>query len=155
MIPGTIVTGEDWAVENYELKPELVERIKRTNPFYNKNDEYTNYALRGVAVNDLNIRLGKLLNGFVLKFVVDVEGDRIAIYKNQSTNIHTIDNTYYCCKNPPDNANKDVYCFDFSDLANGNILYNRSDNISFDLFKRAMRNNWVTFDTIGTYYKIR
>ena len=36
----------------------------------------------------------------------------------------------------------------------GKILYNKKEDISFDLFRNAMRNNWVTFDDIGTYYKI-
>lgn len=154
MKPDTLIVGDVWAVENYQLKPELVAKIQKANPFYRQNDEYTNYALKGIAINDLNVRLGKLTNGYTLKFIVNIENDRIGIYKN-STPIADDDRRYFCKKNPPENANKDIFCFSFDDLADGKILYNKTDNASFDLFKRAMRNNWVVFDDIGTYYKIR
>ena len=133
----------------------MVEKIQKSNPFYKVNDEYTNYALHGIAINDLNARLGKLENGFTLKFIVSVDNTRIGIYRNTGSTILQDDRRYFCQKNPPENANKDVYCFDFNDLANGRILYNKADNASFDLFKRAMRNNWVVFDDVGTYNMIK
>lgn len=152
MIPGTIISGDSWAIENYKLLPELVAKIQKENPFYKENDEYTNYALNGIAINDLNIRLGKLENNYLLKFVVSIDGQKIGIYRNNNKEIS--DTKYHCAKNPPKNINRDVYCFDFNDLASGKILYNKREDISFDLFRNAMRNNWVTFDDIGTYYKI-
>lgn len=155
MVPGSLLYGEEWAVENYKLLPELVEKIQKSNPFYKVDDEYTNYALHGIAINDLNARLGKLENGFTLKFIVSLDNTRIGIYRNTGSTILQDDRRYFCQKNPPENANKDVYCFDFNDLANGRILYNKADNASFDLFKRAMRNNWVVFDDVGTYNMIK
>lgn len=155
MLPGTLLTGDDWAVENYQMCPELIEKIQKENPFYRTNDEYTNYALKGIAINDLNVKLGKLENNFILRFIINVEGERIGIYRNTNANALNEKKKYYCCKNPPNNANKDVYCFSFNDLANGNVLYSKEESVNFDLFKRAMRNDWVYFDDIGTYYKIR
>lgn len=154
MIPGAFMFGDVWAVENYRLCPELVEQIKRENPFYQRDDEYTNYALKGIAINDQNIRLGKRTNGFVLKFVITVEGQQIGIYKNSNQDFNQQDR-YYCGKEVPSNINREVFCFDFEDLSGNKILYNKKDNVSFELFKIAMRNNWVIFDDLGTYYKIR
>lgn len=154
MVPGAFLLGDKWAVENYRLHPKLVEKIKKDNPFYQQDDEYTNYALKGIAINDQNIRLGKRTNGFVLKFVIDIEGQRIGIYRNNNQEFNQQDR-YYCGKDVPANINRDVFCFDFEDLSGNKILYNKKDNVSFELFKIAMRNNWVIFDDLGTYYKIR
>ena len=154
MVPGAFLIGDTWAVENYRLNPKLVEKIKKDNPFYQQDDEYTNYALKGIAINDQNIRLGKRTNGFVLKFVIDIEGQRIGIYRNNNQEFNQQDR-YYCGKDVPANINRDVFCFDFEDLSGSKILYNKKDNVSFELFKIAMRNNWVIFDDLGTYYKIR
>lgn len=155
MNPGSLLSGDEWAVENYQLLPQLVEKIQKRNPFYRQNDEFTKYALHGIAINDLNARLGKLENGFTLKYIVSVDKTRIGIYRNTGKSIWEDDRRFYCCKNPPENANKDVYCFDFSDLTGGRILYNKKDCASFDLFKNAMRSNWVVFDDVGTYNMIK
>ena len=89
-----------------------------------------------------------------MKFVIDIEGQRIGIYRNNNQEFNQQDR-YYCGKDVPENINRDVFCFDFEDLSGNKILYNKKDNVSFELFKIAMRNNWVIFDDLGTYYKIR
>lgn len=154
LFPGAFIIGENYVIENYELCDELVEQIKKKNPEFNKNDAYTNYALNGIAVNDLNIRIGKLQNGFLLKYVVKFGENQIGIFKNVANDDFNAETRYYCGVINYENLNRNVYCFDFNDLTTGSILYSKRDEVEFVSLKCALRRNQVIFDNVGTYYKI-
>lgn len=154
LFPGAFVIGENYVIENYELCDKLVEQIKEKNPEFNKNDAYTNYALKGIAVNDINIRIGKLQNGFLLKYVIKFGENQIGIFKNASNDDFNAETRYFCGVINYENLNRNVYCFDFNDLTSGSILYSKSDEVEFVSLKCALRRNQVIFDNVGTYYKI-
>ena len=55
-----VLVGDQFAVEWGVLHPVLKRWLLEKNPFYQFDEDYSEYALEGCAVNDKNIRLGKL-----------------------------------------------------------------------------------------------
>ena len=153
LYPGSFVVGDNYVIENYLLSDELVEQLKQTNPDLQKDVGYTDYALKGIAINDRNIPLGKIKNGMVLKYVVQFDTAQVGIYKDLNANFNS-NARYYAGKIKYDNLNRNVYCFNFNDLSNGSILYSRTDNNEFMNIAVAMRRNQIIYDDIGTYYKL-
>lgn len=153
LYPGSFVVGDNYVIENYVLSDELVKQLKETNPDLQKDIGYTDYALKGIAINDVNIPLGKIKNGMALKYVVQFDTVQIGIYKDPNADFNALVR-YYAAKINYDNLNRNVYCFNFNDLSNGSILYSRTDNIEFLNIKVAMRRNQILYDDIGTYYKL-
>lgn len=151
MIPGCFIVGEDYVYEAAVMCDELYNKILERNPLYIRNSEYRDYALGGVAVNDKNIKIGKLRNDFSLHLVIDFGDQIVGVYKNEDS---TADIRYFCGDIKYDNVNRDIYCFDFADLMDGSTLYNKNDAFKFEMLRAAMRKNKVEYKDIATYYKI-
>ena len=57
--PGSYVVGPDYVIDCFKVGPELAEQIRRNNPMFIADEEYTRYAFGGESINDANIRLHK------------------------------------------------------------------------------------------------
>ena len=68
-----IYVGDEFAIEWGVLHPELRKMLLEKNPLYKFDEDYSQYALEGVAINDRNIKLGTLPSNFYLQFVLRVD----------------------------------------------------------------------------------
>ena len=152
---GTIYApkGENYVVEWYKMTPELYEYLKAKDPFFKDGDDYTEFALKGVAINDKNVYLvDKQPSSFILKLGVMINGKMIGIYVNTS-----YERDYYIWVGKIDtiSSRKRVFCFDFEDIQNGTILMTREDRFLFSGFKNAFRSYSMAFQDIECYYYSR
>lgn len=150
---GEILVGDYYAIEWVTLSPELKEHLLEVNPFYKFDEEYSEYAIEGMAINDKHIKLNTLPKGFVLQFVLRYEGKEIGVYKN--TNYLDEEGDRFFISEIKDFAkSKTVYCFDFEDIVGNSQLLAYSDRLKFANLKKALQRNKVAFDSIPIYYLI-
>jgi hypothetical protein len=147
---GTIVTGDVWAVECYEICEELKAAILARNPLYKFSDEYTQYAFGGQAINDINIRINpKQPDGFKLRFVFRMENKYIGVF--QAT-IFNHDTMFWVSQIEYTGDRRKIYCFDFAQLADHSVLLSSGDKIDFSFLKQAIRLRAVEFQNLECSY---
>lgn len=152
--PGTIQTGDVWVIENYRLSEELYQKILKTDPLFKIDDAYREYALNGESVNDKNININQTLpNNFKLWNVLAYNDKYIGIYRTKQIidpnalrfHIRYINKDTFT-------SQRDVYCFDLSDVYNQQVMMDRTTKWGFDSLKGAMRNGLVSYYDTSTFY---
>lgn len=155
LIAKGVVSKNTLAVQYHRLNPLLVEKIKEKNPLFNEADDdaYLRYALMGEAVNDSNVKLmPKLPPNFSLSLVIYKEGKYLGIFENND--ILDFDLRYYVGYCDKVSARRAVFSFDFGDLIDETILFDRSEKAKFSRFKSAIRKKAVAFATLECNYFI-
>ena len=138
-----------WAVLNPELKKKLIAE----NPLYQFDEEYSNYALEGQAINDANIKLATLPEYFHIRYAFKVNNRFLAVFKANFLDINR--NFSYFVKEYPDLSKKRiVFCYDFKELVDKAIIMSPEDRFNLSSFKDAIRKNNVAYEDINVYYLI-
>ena len=153
--PGTIVKGDQWAVECGVLSDELRELILKRNPLYKFDDGYKKYAFFGQAINDSNIQLeDKCPDNFKLRHVIRIEGKYLYIYsKVKDTGKVQWDFTMWACvRDTYEGENRAVFCFDFKELVANTILMSPEEKARFEYFRMCERFRRIRFETIEASY---
>lgn len=149
---GVLLTGDNWAIWIYDLKPELREWILKRNPLYEFDDTYTRYGFEGVAVNDEKIRLGELPKNYSLNFVFRINNKYLGIFRNQY--YEDKEDRFYIEELERFSSSRVAYCFDFNELLSQCALISQEDKYKFLALKTALRKGLVTFNNIECYYLI-
>lgn len=149
---GAFYVGDVYVIEWAQLNPLLKEKLLRENPLYKFDEEYNEYALEGVAVNDRNIKLGNLPQNYYLQFVVRMEGKSIGIFRNNYADDH--EDRYFCQFLDSVGVSRVVYCFDFDSMVERSVLMSWEDRACFERFKDAMRRRLVSFQDVNVYYYV-
>lgn len=150
------VSGDKFVVWRKTLTAELFEIIKEKNPGYSLqgNSTYTDYALNGQNVNDQNLRIRpKLPPDYRLRYIFQFEETTIGVYQNNDYNDR--DNIFYCREIQSYSKNRDVYCFDFSDLSFNGVLFSSTERMLMAHLRSGIRNQAIEFSDIGIAYKIQ
>ena len=149
---GVILTGDQWIVECYELKQELKDYILSVNPLYEFDESYKSYAFDGMAVNDMNIKLGRFPPNYHLRFIFRINNMYIGIFQND----YYIDkeDRYFCKEITGFSEDRNVYAFSFEDLIHRSILVSLDERRKLEAFKTAFRKRQVTFSNVNVYYLI-
>lgn len=137
-----------WAV----LSDQLRQKILEVNPFYQFDEDYSNYAVDGQAVNDKNIKLGKLPINFYLAFVIKMSGKYIGIFQNNY--MDNLEDRYFCKFLDEVSARRTIYCFEFEEMLERSILVSLDERMKLQRFKEALRKRMVSFEDINVYYYI-
>lgn len=145
-----IYIGDEFAIEWGVLHPRLKEWILERNPFYKFDEEYNEYALEGMAVNDRNIKLAKLPKNFYLSFVFRVQGKYIGIFQNNY--VEDLEDRYFCRFLDTLSASRSAYCFDLGEMVDRTILVALDERMKLQRFKEAFRKRLVSFEDINVYY---
>ena len=135
-----------WAVLSDELRNKILEE----NQFYKFDEEYSNYAVDGCAVNDKNIRVGKQPKNFYLSFVLKMNGKFIGVFQNNY--MESLEDRYFCKFLDEVSARRTIYCFDFTEMVERSILVSMDERMKLKRYKEAMRKRLVTFEDINVYY---
>lgn len=150
---GEFLVGQNYVVEWYALKPELIAKILAEDPLYEFDEEYKQYALNGQPVNDSNIKvITTQPNNYQLRFVFRIEGKYIGIFQNNFWD-ETSD-IFYCRFMDVDEISRRrvAYVFDFGELVQGSELFSREESSRLNRFKVAMRRRLIAFQSIDCYY---
>ena len=145
-----IYVGDEYAVEWGSLHPLLKESLLEANPFYKFDEEYNEYALEGMAVNDRNIKLATLPPNFYLAFVIKVQGKMVGIFQNNY--LEDLEDKFFCKFLDEVSARRTIYCFEFEEMLDRSILVSIDERMKLQRFKTAMRKRLVSFEDINVYY---
>ena len=150
--PDTIIVGDEYVVQCAILGEELKKKILEENPLYQFDESYKMYAFDGLAVNDMNIRLGSFPLNYQLKFVVRVNNINIGIFKNN----YLIDreDRYYCKEVKAFSMDRKIFAFDFTDVINKCVLVGMEERRRLENFRNAFRKRQVVFSNVNVYYLI-
>ena len=147
-----VLIGDQFAIEWGVLHPVLKKWLLEKNPFYQFDEDYSEYALEGCAVNDKNIQLGKLPLNFYLAFVIKINGKNIGIFQNNY--LEYLETAFFCKFVDEVSAKRTIYCFDFGEMVERSILVSLDERGKLQRFKEAMRKRLVTFEDINVYYYV-
>ena len=135
-----------WAI----LSKELREKILEENPFYKFDEEYNQYAVEGMAVNDKNIKLGTLPKNFYLSFVIKMNGKYVGIFQNNY--VDDLEDKFFCKFLDEVSARRTIYCFEFEEMIQRSILVSMDERYKLQRFKESMRKRSVSFEDVNVYY---
>ena len=142
--------GDSFVIHWAILTPELKAKILEENPFYKFDEEYSNYAVDGQAVNDSNIKLGTLPRNFYLSFVIKINRKYVGIFQNNY--IDDMEDKFFCKFLDEVSARRTIYCFEFEEMLERSILVSIDERMKLQRFKEAMRKRLVSFADINVYY---
>ena len=142
--------GDSFVIHWAILTPELKAKILEENPFYKFDEEYSNYAVDGQAVNDSNIKLGTLPRNFYLSFVIKINRKYVGIFQNNY--IDDMEDKFFCKFLDEVSARRTIYCFEFEEMVERSILVSIDERMKLQRFKEAMRKRLVSFEDINVYY---
>ncbi len=149
---GETYVGDQFVIHWGVLHPELKKMLLEKNPLYKFDEEYGQYALEGMAINDKNIRLGNLPQNYQLQFVLRSNNKNIGIFKNNY--IEDLCDRYFCQFLDDVSAKRTIYCFEFQDMIDRSILLSIDEREKLQRFKEAIRKRSVVFKDINVYYFI-
>lgn len=145
-----IYIGDTYAIEWGVLHPLLKKKLLEINPFYQFDEDYSEYALEGCAINDRNIKLATLPKNFFLSFVLKMSGKFIGIFQNNY--VDDLEDKYFCKFLDQVSARRCIYCLEFEEMIERSILMDREEREKLQRFKNAMRKRSVSFEDINVYY---
>ena len=148
---GTFYVGDVFVIHFAELSEGLREKLLRDNPLYKFDEEYTEYALYGVPINDKNIRLGHFPKNYYLQFIFRCHGHYIGLYRNSK---YEDFDKYFVRETSEFSQNREVYVFEFSELVEKSIVLSMDERIKLQKFKEAFRKRAIVFEDINCYYFI-
>lgn len=149
---GKVWTNDLIAVEWVELTPELRAKLLRENPLYVFDEEYSNYALEGEAINDKHIKLSTLPQNFSLRFIFKAQNKFIGVFRNNS---FSEDEDKFFCKFIKDYSRyRTIYCYEFEELIEKAVVMSLDERQRLVRFKEAFRERKVAFEDINVYYFI-
>ena len=149
---GAILVGDKYVVECYQLKEELKEHILQNNPLYEFDDSYKAYAFDGLAVNDMNIKIGTMPLNYSLKFIIRINNINIGIFKNDFWQDKC--DRYYCKEIRGFSNERSIFAFDFNDLVDRCVLVSLDERRRLENFKNSFRKREVVFSNINIYYLV-
>ena len=149
---GEILVGPYYAIEWVVISSELKEWLLKVNPFYQFDEDYSEYALEGTAINDKNIKLSNMPKDFALNMVIRYQGEEIGIYRNKYYD--EFSDSFYISKIKGFSKERRVFCFDFEDIVGNTCLISYEDRMRFASLKKALQRNKVAFESIPIYYLI-
>lgn len=150
---GCILSGDDWIYNKYKLHPALREQLLK-NPLYKDDPVYTDYALNGIAVNDLNkIIVQRLPQNYKMAYLFKTQNKWIAVYR---CSLYQGQEFLYWAGEinwNPEYARLSM-CFDFANLGINSFIPDRETILRLLPLKYAIMNRSIAYDNIGTSYTL-
>lgn len=150
---GSFLVGDEWLIRWANLPQGLVDSILEKNPLYKFDADYSEYALKGNAVNDAHIRLRKgQPEGYQLRFVLRCQGKNLGIYRgSQWANgsfpfwVNFLDSI---------SSKRTAWTFDLSEMVDRTALVGIDERMRLSSFKDALRMRNVEFSDVSAYYLV-
>lgn len=157
--PGSYVVGPDYVIDCFKVGPELAEQIRRSNPMFIADEEYTRYAFGGESINDANIRLHKREpRGFKMRWVFKLGNDFISVHEGKYEDKEG-KARYWICKHKADwlskvSKRRKIMVFDFADLIKGAVKWSIENRTDLCDIKSAMNKREIIYNSIDASYMI-
>lgn len=149
---GSFYVGETFVIQWALLSETLKEKLLRENPLYKFDDDYSKYALYGVAIQDTNIKIAPFPSNYRLQFIFKYDKILVGIFQNWE---YEGDEDRFYCKQLQSTGRRDIICFDFNEMIEGTILLGSAERLKLKFFKECMRQRLISFENINLYYIIK
>lgn len=150
---GEFYVGDQFIIHWAIMSKELREHLLQVNPLYQFDEDYSGYALEGSAINDANIKVAKLQDGFFMRFVFKIQDFYIGVFE---TDDYLNNEFWYHAKEVDEvSSRRMIYCFDLEELVERSQVMDSRDKLRVSAFKNAIRRGRVSFDNINIYYLIK
>ena len=147
--PGCFLVGKNYVLEFPVITEELREYILSRNPIYEFDDEYKEYALNGLAINDTKYKIEPRPHNWKLKWIFRVSGYYVLYWRNNN-NMNMITDKYWveATKVEP-TTNKTIYSVDFDNLIQNTNLVNMDIKVCTMALKEAISRRLISFGDIN------
>lgn len=147
--PGVLLVGKNYCLDFPEISEELRKFILKTNPDLLEDDEYVNYALNGVVMNDTKYKVNKNRPfNYKLKYVFRVGGSYLLCWKDND-GINMLRDKWYIEQAKQFDTSRRVYSIDFDNLIQGTCMLTRDERVIFMGLKEAIGRRAVTYSNVN------
>ncbi len=144
---GAFLVGKDYVLDFPIISQELKELILKQNPTYKEDDEYTQYALEGIAMHDTKYKLGKKPFNYKLIYVFRVGGNYLSCWKTQEYSVYK-DKWFIEDSKKKPNTSKTIYAIDFDNLVQHTNLITREVRQVMFMLKEAIARRQVMYSSV-------
>ncbi len=147
--PGCFLVGDNYVMEFPEITKELREYILERNPLYKFDDEYMQYALNGLAINDVKYNIQPRPHNWKLKFVFRISGFYILFWRN-TNQMNMLTDKYWveATKDKPQTS-KTIYSVDFDNLIQDTNLYSNDVRVYTLAMKEAIKRRLISYSDVN------
>lgn len=147
--PGCFLIGKKYALDFPIITPELREFILKTNPDLEENDDYVQYALNGVVMNDMKYKINKKRPfNYKLKYVFRIGGTYLLCWKDNDI-INMLRDKWYIEENKTFDTSRKIYSIDFDNLIQGTCMLTRDIKIVLIGLKEGIGRRAVTYSNVN------
>lgn len=155
--PGAFLVSdkEDYAIECYQLKPELRAKLLKENPAYKFDDAYRRYAFDGCAINDQTFDVvPKKPDGYKLRFIFRIQNKYVNYYYLPLDRHPGIQDwgKYWVEVSEDYKGSKTVYAVDFNNLIAGTELKTFETTSCMIRLKECIGKRDITYQSIEAGY---
>jgi hypothetical protein len=147
VVAGAFLIGKDYVLDFPIISEELKELILKQNPTYKEDDEYTQYALHGIAMHDTKYKIGKKPFNYKLVYVFRCGGNYLSCWKTQDYNVMKEKWFIEDSKKKP-NTSKMIYAIDFDNLVQHTNLLTREIRQVMFMLKEAIARRQVSYSSV-------
>lgn len=152
---GNIIAGTNWAVECYEMKPELRDFIIKNDPTYQFDDAYKRYSFDGASIEDEQIKIElKKPEGFAIRYVFKVSNRYLYVWRADplpGSRFNYVYRYWIQATATPPGKRQSVICADFTQLCADGTLLNLYKGF-FGNLKTAVALNRVLYADPEAFY---
>lgn len=150
---GCVLTTSQCCFQLFKPSDELIELLKE-NPLFDVSDEYEQYALFGIPVNDNNIKLEPIQpQNFKLFNVFKINGVILGIFYNNGN--YEKDFTFWVSPIKwSDDYKRIAFVFDLRDVSNASYIPTKSLLQTFIPIKKAMMQYKISYKDINASYTL-
>lgn len=148
LYPGAFLTGDDWCVWCYQIKPELKEYLLKHNPMYKFDDSYKQYAFDGRAVQDMDIRIIEQQPlKFKLLYVMKLHKKCLGIFFGFNAKDYDEHLLFWVKLLDEKDVSKrrDIVCFDFGDMACSTVLNSNNGKRLYTRLREAIETRYIAY----------
>lgn len=141
--PGVLIHGDVWAVQCYQICDELKEKILKSDPLFRMNSTYTDYAMKGIAINDTRFRIIRNQpKSFQLRYCFKLHGKVLGIFSG----IDLDSNIFYWTKildKDSISKRRDIVCYDFGDMIPNRTILDENGRKNYSKLRGCIRYQQV------------
>lgn len=146
--PGAVLVGKNYVLQFPVISPELKAFILKSNPTLLEDNEYTQYALNGIAINDVKYKIAEKPQGFKLKYVFRIGGTYLLAWKD-NMGVNMLKDKWYIesSQKEPD-TNKTIWAIDFDNLVTNTALVTTQQRVIMMALRDAIGRRAVTYSSV-------
>lgn len=147
--PGAKLVGDKYTLDFPIVSEELKAFIRKTNPDLDDNDDYVQYALNGVVMNDTKYKVSKNRPfNYKLKYVFRIGGSYLLCWKDND-GINMLRDKWYIEQTKFFKTTRKIYSIDFDNLIQGTCMLSRDIRVVMTGLKEGIGRRAVTYNNVN------